>query len=703
MTDETKNGPDRRDPGASSSDADLRLADLQARLDQAQARNQELEARLAELLRTEEELADKTRLLQGTLESLDVAVFVVKKLDRGVVECNRAAELIFGYPREQILGTSTRHLHVDDDHFRRFATMGDSALEQGGSFTCDFQMRRADGTIFPTRHVVTLLNPEVGLQAGVVSMVRDITDEVETKRELERSEARFRAVSETATDGLLTMDTGSRIVYANPAAHRIFAYPDRDMVDRPITDLMPEEMAERHTAGLRRYLETGTRSLDWSGVEFPALRADGARIVVEISFAEYEIAGEHFFTGIVRDVTERRKLEEHLRQAQKIEAVGRLAGGIAHDFNNLLTVIRGHSQMLLDDLPRGSDLREHVELALQEVNRASNLTRQLLAFSRRQVLREQVFDLRTLIQDLEPLLRRALPSRIELRLESSDEACLVRADPNQLHHVALNLALNAGYAIDGHGRVAFGVERYRMSQEEAAGVPWEAAPGWYSRLTVSDTGQGMSRAVQERIFEPFFTTKPVGEGSGLGLAMVYGVMKQSSGHVMVESAPGEGATFHLLFPMLTEGTEESLEVRGPATPLPGTTEPKREGFEGGGEGSTILLVDDEPALRKVAERILERLGHTVLAAGDGDQGWELARARIQEIDLVVSDLVMPGVGGAELVRRVREERPGLPCVLMSGYIEEELPEEANQPGTVFLQKPFSPDELAQAIEKARNA
>jgi PAS domain S-box-containing protein len=445
------------------------------------------------------------------------------------VECNRAVEVIFGYPREEILGSDTRHLHVDEEHFRRFAEMGDPELAEGRSFHCDFQMRRADGTVFSTRHVVTLLNPELGLEGGVVSVVRDISQEVETKRELEMSEARFRAVSETATDGLLTIDVESRIVYANPAAHHIFGYEDHGLVGREVAELMPEGIAERHLAGVSRYLESGTRSADWSALEFPARRADGSEITVEVSFSEYEIVEERYLTGIVRDVTERRRLEEQVRQAQKFEAVGRLAGGIAHDFNNLLTVIRGHSHMLLDDLPAGSDLREHVELTLHEVDRASELTRQLLAFGRRQVLQSRVFDLRTLVQDLRRMLRRALPSRIGLRLEAAEEPCLVRADPNQLHHVVLNLVLNAGYAIDGHGEVVFRVEVVRMSTEEASRLPWKAEPGDYSRLTVSDTGRGMPPEVKERIFEPFFTTKPVGEGSGLGLPMVYGVMKQSGG------------------------------------------------------------------------------------------------------------------------------------------------------------------------------
>jgi PAS domain S-box-containing protein len=678
-------------------DLDLRLLrDLGA----AASATTHLLDRVDELASGAETLAEATRLLRGTLESLDVAVFVVRKLNRGVVECNRAAEVIFGYAREEILGSDTRHLHVDEEHFRRFAEMSDPELAEGRSFHCDFQMRRADGTAFPTRHVVTLLNPEMGLEGGVVSVVRDITQEVETKRELETSEARFRAVSETASDGLLTMDTRSRIVYANPAAHELFGYDGRELVGRKVTELMPEDMAERHLAGVARFLDTGTRSVNWSGLEFPARRADGSEFTVEVSFAEYEIGEKRYFTGIVRDVTERRRLEEQVRQAQRMEAVGRLAGGIAHDFNNLLTVIRGHSHILLDDLPAGSDLREHVELTLHEVDRASELTRQLLAFGRRQVLRTRVFDLRTVVQDLKRMLRRALPSRIGLRLETADEPCLVRADPNQLHHVALNLALNAGYAIEGHGEVVFRVESVRVSPEEASRIPWKMEPGTYGRLTVSDTGRGMTPEVRERIFEPFFTTKPVGEGSGLGLPMVYGVMKQSGGHILVESEPGEGTTVRLLFPRVEGEASELPPISDTAAPLSGTGLDEQDQAAAPAEGATILLVDDEPALRKVARRVLERAGHTVLGAGDGDEAWELVRSRNQELDLVVSDLVMPGSGGLELIRRLRERKPGLPCVLMSGYAREELPEAAGQPGTAFLQKPFSPQELERAIREA---
>jgi two-component system, cell cycle sensor histidine kinase and response regulator CckA len=700
MSNDSKDSPASRDPGAPLPDGGGTDSVLEDQLAAARARNAELEARFEELSRAEEDLAATTRLLRGTLESLDVAVFVVRKLDRGVVECNRAAEAMFGYSREEILGNDTRLLHVDEDHFRRFAETGDPELSQGRSFQCDFEMRRADGTTFPTRHVVTLLDPDRGLEGGVVSVVRDITREVEARRELETSEARFRAVSETATDGLLTTDIHNRIVYANPAAHHIFGYKGEELMGRDVTDLMPEDVAKRHRAGMVRYIKTGSRSVDWSGVEFPALRADGSEITVEVSFATYEIREVRYLTAIVRDVTERHRLQERLRQSQKIEAIGRLAGGIAHDFNNLLTVIRGHSHMLLDDLPEGSDLREHVELTLQEVNRASDLTRQLLAFSRQQVLRARVFDLRTLVRDMRPMLRRGLPSRIELRIESSDESCPVRADPNQLHHVALNLVLNAGAAIDGHGEVFFRVESVRMSPADVSDIPWEVDPGEYCRLTVSDTGRGMTPEVKERIFEPFFTTRSVGEGTGLGLAMVYGVMKQSGGHILVETEPGKGTTFHLLFPRAEDGAVEPDADQDPAMSLLEGGLEDREPNAVPATGATILLVDDEPPLRKVAQRILEREGHTVLVAGDGEEAWKRAGSRVEGIDLVVSDLVMPGMGGTELLMKLRKERPGLPCVLMSGYAQEELPEEVGQAGTVFLQKPFSPRELARAIREA---
>jgi two-component system, cell cycle sensor histidine kinase and response regulator CckA len=500
---------------------------------------------------------------------------------------------------------------------------------------------------------------------------------------LQESEEKYRVVVETASDGVVTVDETNVIQFANRAAERMFGYAEGELLGRPVTELMPPDQRDGHRNGLARYVATGEQRRDWS--QFPAMgrRTDGSEVPLELSFGESRLGGQRVFTAVIRDITERRRAEdalreseERLRQAQKMEAVGRLAGGIAHDFNNLLTVIRGHTQLMLLDIdPEAADLREGLQDVELAVDRAANLTRQLLAFSRQQVQQPQVLDLNAVVEDVARMLQRLIGEQVELQVVLDPDARPVWADRGQMEQVLLNLAVNARDAMPNGGRL-------RLCTRNATGEGGEHAV-----IEVSDTGVGMDAAVRERMFEPFFTTKPQGKGTGLGLAMVYGIVKQSDGFIEVESEPGNGTTVRVALPhteRVAAGRERSVAT---AEPTPGR--------------GTVLLAEDEPAVRQLARRVLARAGYTVLEAEDGVAALETARSD-PRVDLLLTDLIMPRMGGRELARQLRADRPGLRVLYMSGYADSDRELELSST-EAFLEKPFNPMALAAKVDELLRA
>jgi CheY-like chemotaxis protein len=369
-----------------------------------------------------------------------------------------------------------------------------------------------------------------------------------------------------------------------------------------------------------------------------------------------------------------------------MDAVGRLAGGVAHDFNNLLTAIRGNAELLLLDIPAGDPRREDVEEIRKASDRAATLTRQLLAFSRRQVLQPRVLDLNGVVREMERMLRRLIGEDVELvtRLDAGLEQ--VRADPGQVEQVVLNLAVNARDAMPAGGRVTVETRNVELDEEMRRGFPY-VVPGPYVMLSVSDTGHGMDTETRERAFEPFFTTKPAGRGTGLGLSTVYGIVKQSGGFVWIDSELGRGTTVRIYLPPVGEPAAPQAEASAPALAAQGT--------------GTVLLAEDEVTVRRLAVRVLRRGGYTVLEAGDGEEALRLAQAHAGAIDLLVTDVVMPRVGGRVLASRVRSARPGVRVLYISGYNEEAVQHHGVlDPDTAFLGKPFTAEQLLTAVANA---
>jgi signal transduction histidine kinase len=393
--------------------------------------------------------------------------------------------------------------------------------------------------------------------------------------------------------------------------------------------------------------------------------------------------------GYLLDITEQKegelergRLEEQLRQTTKMEAVGRLAGGIAHDFNNLLTAIQGYGELALARLAPDDPQRRDIEEIQRAAERAAALTRQLLAFGRCRLLQPRAVDVNAVVRDVESMLRRLIGEDVELVTDLDPALGPVRADPGHIEQVLVNLAVNARDAMPDGGRLEITTRTVPRAPRNVA-PELEPETGLYALVTVTDTGRGMTPDVQERVFEPFFTTKEPGEGTGLGLATVYGIVRQSEGQVVVESAPGRGSTFRIWLPIVGETVEPPVDVPRPE-PAPAAAE-------------TVLLVEDEESVRTMVRRVLEQQGYSVLPAATGEEALDLACSRLDDIDLVFTDVVMPGMNGDELVEQLRTMRPDLEVIYMSGYAEGASRRGVLDPTTTYLQKPFTPSALTQVV------
>ena len=504
--------------------------------------------------------------------------------------------------------------------------------------------------------------------------------------ELRESAERMRAILESALDCSITMDHEGRVVEFNPAAEKTFGCRRADVIGKAMADLIiPPALREAHRRGLSLYLRTGEGPVLGKRIEITAMRADRTEFPVELAITRVPGTDPPLFTGYLRDLTERRELEQQLRQSQKMDAVGRLAGGIAHDLNNLLTVITGRSHILLGSVAADDPLSAHVEQIRKTAERATVLVRQLLAFSRKQVLKPKVLDLNLIVAGMQKMLRPLIGEHIEVVAAPAPRLGAVRADPGQIEQVILNLAVNARDAMPQGGRLAL----------ETANVDIDAAfvrqnrgarPGPFVMLAVSDTGVGMDAETQRHLFEPFFTTKGVGQGTGLGLATVYGIVKQSDGYIRVDTEPGRGARFEIYLPLVEEPLDG--DTRGHAvSDLPRGRE-------------TILLVEDQEDVRDLAREVLQMSGYTVLEARNGAEALQLFEQHVDRVHLLVTDVVMPRMSGQKLADSLASRRPEVKVLYMSGYSGDAMTSHgALGSNAALLLKPFSPEALTQKLRE----
>ena len=517
-----------------------------------------------------------------------------------------------------------------------------------------------------------------------MSLSHDITEAKHAEQALRGSRDLLQEIIESSSDAIVAKDLDGRYVLINASAARLLGRPASEIIGRDDTALFPADQAARSRAADERVRTRGESETAEEHVPVEGRRR--TLLLTRSPLRDYDgrIIG---VLGITREVTEQRQLEERLSRAHRMESVARLAGGIAHDFNNLLTVVLGSAEILLDDLPhayaRRSDLVEIKTAATQ----AAQLTRQVLAYSRQQVLAPRPLDLNTLVGGMERALRPLLGARVELTLDLAAQGGAVRVDPTQLEQAVLNLVMNARDAMPGGGRLEV-VTRTVMVDDAFARAHPPMRPGCYATLAVRDSGVGMDEATQSHLFEPFFTTKPGRHGAGLGLATTYGIVKQSGGYIWTESAPGAGATFTIYLPW----HEPLVAAAVPAAEVSGSAR---------GAGETILVVDDEPAVRVVTKRILQRTGYAVLEAAGGVEALDALREHPGPVHLLLTDVIMPEMNGRDVAQRVREQRPGIRVVYMSAYSPEAITHDGLlDEGAAFVRKPFESGLLLQTVRRA---
>jgi len=508
--------------------------------------------------------------------------------------------------------------------------------------------------------------------------------------ERQRSEARLSAVMRAALDAHVMMDAAGTITGWNPQAETVFGWPAAEVLGRPLAEIViPPARREAHWNGLRHFLATGAGPILNQRIELTAIRKDGREFPVELAITPIRVGDDWSFSAFVRDITERKLLQQQLIQSQKMEAVGRLAGGVAHDFNNLLTAIFGYADLLAEELAPGHPGRADLNEIRTAATRAAALTRQLLAFSRQQVLQPVVLNLNDMVENIEKMLHRILGEDVELHTALAPNLANTRADPGQIEQVIMNLAVNARDAMPTGGKLT--IETANVELDAAYAKQHQPViPGHFVMLAVSDTGIGMDDATKARIFEPFFTTKEVGKGTGLGLATVYGIVKQSGGYVWLYSEPGKGAAFKIYLPRV------DAERDAPAAA------PESVGTVAGTE--TVLVAEDDPLLLPLARDLLKKLGYHVLEARDSAEALAVARGHHGDIHLLVSDVVMPRGGGFQLAQQLIAERPALRVLYVSGYTDEAIVRHGLLArGLNYLQKPFTPAVLARKVREVLDA
>jgi PAS domain S-box-containing protein len=594
------------------------------------------------------------------------------------IEVNRAACERLGYTREQLLAMSPAE--IDTPEFaRRTATRRDEILRRG-SASFETEHLTSDGVVLPVEVRSTLI--ELSGREAILSIARDIGEHKRAQEALSLSEARFRTLIEEAPIAISVSRDGIGL-YANRKFLAMFGVASsEEAVGRPISEYFaPEFRVESKERTRRRALGLSV-PLEWESI---GLRADGSPFPVHVALEQVQLPDGGANLGFVSDLTERKAAEqaheqaqELLRQAAKEEDIGRLAGGIAHDFNNLLTAIRGSAEMALLQLPPGEGPREDLEQIEQAADRAAALTRQLLAFARRTMLQPEIVDLGAIVRRLEPMLSRLIGEDITLVTVTPRGAGSVLADPSKIEQVIVNLVVNARDAMPAGGTLTI----------ETAASSAPSASGPTTTLSVTDTGVGMEAEVQAHLFEPFYTTKGPGRGTGLGLATAQGIVRQSGGTITVQSELGVGSTFTIHLPRVTPGVDVAPEP-----------EPAMQAAAGLTPTGTILLVEDDGGVRSFASRVLELAGYRVVVAADGATAIELATA--EPIQLLLTDIVMPGISGHELATRLTSLQPGVRVVYMSGHSDRGIVKDGVLvPGIDFLPKPFDTAALLEAVRRA---
>ncbi|MFJ6324763.1 MULTISPECIES: PAS domain S-box protein [unclassified Rhizobium] len=616
---------------------------------------------------------------------LDGVNLIVHGLDGIISHWTGGCQAVYGWSREEAIGRVVHELL--STRFPRPLEEIRDIVRRDGAWEGEVVHRRKDGRILFVATRWALVNPDADSKALIIQTNNDVSDMKIAQDDLAEREAHLRSILDTVPESMVVIDAAGVISSFSAAAEKLFGYSSAEVCGKNVRMLMPQPDRDAHDGYISRYLTTGERRIIGYGRVVTGQRKDGSQFPMELSVGEAVTKGGRIFTGFIRDLTSRHKIEEELRQAQKMEAIGQLTGGLAHDFNNLLTVISGNLEMIenrLHDEKLSPLLREAQDAAED----GAKLTGQLLAFGRRQPLNPKLVDVGQLVSGFSDLLRRTLGEAIEFRTVVSGSANNALVDASQLQNALLNLVLNARDAMARGGRLSIEISHVHLDVDYAQMYP-QVRTGEFVLISVTDTGHGMSADTRQRAFEPFFTTKGVGAGTGLGLSMVYGFARQSGGHVQLYSEMGQGTSVRVFLPAAQKENAEGDERKKGEEPP--------QAIPGGSE--KILVVEDDPRVRRVAVSRLVDTGYQVVEAASAKEALD----RLEEnpdVALLFTDIVMPGgMAGDELANIVRAMNPEIKILFTSGYAEPTIAgRELAQSGT-WLKKPYTARELAQRLRE----
>jgi PAS domain S-box-containing protein len=626
---------------------------------------------------------DATSRLAALIEGSESAILGYS-LDGVLTDWNHAATRLYGYSAEEAIGQNLS-ITVPSHLTNESTEILDTVAAGGRIRQFETVRQRKDGSLIDVSFSVSPIKSQDGRIIGGSTIVRDITNRKRMEEELRRSEERFRLVTRATKDVIWDLDIRSGKTWHSEDFWGHFGYPSKD--------------TEPDVEGWKELLHPEDRDRVWNGFQTALLRWDDSyeveyrfrkaddsyAIVLDRAFIVYDENGQPTRAiGAIADLSGRRELEEQFRQAQKMEAVGRLAGGVAHDFNNILMVISAYTELMQDRLSPDDELQNNVAQVLKAAKKAAGLTDQLLAFSRKQVLAPLIIDLNIVVEDTSKMIRRLIGEDIELKVSLSEALWRVKADQGQIVQVLMNLCVNARDAMRDGGELRIETKNVTVDVEATRKYP-ALVPSDYAVLVVSDNGTGMTKEVQAHLFDPFFTTKEPGRGTGLGLSTVYGIVKQSGGYIWVDSELGHGSTFTIYLP---------------AVDAPLTTITTSEIKDAEGHGEIVLLVEDDDALRESISTYLDLHGYEVLEASDGAQALNIASQHAESIQVLITDMILPKMRGAEVAQEVAMISPQVVTLCMSGYTDRELADYDPASSTVgFLQKPFALQALLQKLRE----